>query len=113
MRKKFCKQTAVADLKKGDRVLVASPYGKQLIGYVESLSDMSDGSVCAYLDIRWRSLRAKTPHWTEEPRKMPAGQKFCLVFNHDDLYVTDMGLSKALTHLNIKPYQPVDSDCPF
>lgn len=113
MAKKFCKQTAVADLKKGDRVLVATPYSKQCVGYVESINDMQDGTKCAYLDIRWRSLRAKTPHWTEEPRDMPAGQKFCLVFNHDTLYVTNMSLSRALARLNIKPFQPTDPDCPF
>lgn len=114
--KKFCKKVeSIADLNKGDRVLVVTPYSKQAIGYVESLSPMGDGTTCAYLDIRWRTLRAKCEFWASDKSGIPAGQKFMLVFNHDTLYVTNMKLNKALAHLNIKPFTPrnPDADCPF
>lgn len=116
MKKKFCKKVeAITDLKPGDRVLVANPYGRHLIGYVESLSDMQDGSKCAYLDIRWRSLRAKCPEWFADDTGLPAGDKFCLVFKHDlsHLYTTNMKMRKAFAHLKFKPKEEETFEIPF
>lgn len=112
MKKKFCKKVDVADLKPGDRVMIATPYSPQVIGYVESLSPMGE-SVCAYLDIRWRSRRAACALWMSDKSGIDASNKFKLVFNHDTLYVTNMKLNKALKRLKIKPYMQEHFDIPF
>lgn len=97
MKKKFCKEVHVRDLKVGDRVLVRNrgEQQKHYIGYVESINDMTDGGVCAYLDIRWRGLRKAEPFWANEKRPIPASQKFQLVFPFSELFLTNMKLHEA------------------
>ena len=93
MKKKFCKKVKVRDLKVGDRILIQGYSEKHGIGYVESFSDMGDGSTCAYVDMRWRKKRKSGIKWHSDT--VPASQSFKVVFNTSDLWLTNMKLHDA------------------
>lgn len=92
------------ELAKGDRVLIADPTSKPFIGYVESISDMTDGSICVYVDIRWRKRRKLVEKWYDDQSGILAGDKFKLVFHFTELYATDLSMKNALARINFKPY---------
>ena len=103
----------ISELAPGDRVLIATPFSTAMIGYVEALSDMTDGSTCAYVDIRWRKHRKLVEKWYDDKSGILASNKFKIVFKHDVVFATNMKLNEALARLGIKQPQVQHLEIPF
>lgn len=101
MKKKFCIPTNTRRLKVGDRIFVRMYSEPNRIGYVESIDEMQDGSLCASIDTRWRKRRKQVEKWYNDHGAGTASQKFCMVFSTSDIWLTNMKLRDAEERLGL------------